>query len=164
MIDAAALYAEHHAAISGYVRRRLDGEPSAVAEDLASDVWERVVRAAPSYRETGVPVEVWLRRIARNLLTDRYRQRGRKVSIVPLGDVQPRVTYVGTDDHVAQMDARASVHRALLTDAQRAVIQARYVDGMRIREAAIATGHTENGVKKLQDRALANLRKALEAA
>lgn len=165
-LDMAALYATHRAGLYGYVRRRLEGADPAVIEDLVADVWERAVRSAPRYRDTGAPTEVWLRRIARNLLTDRYRERSRRVTICRLGDIQPMVTHVGTPDHVRRIDAQDSVERALptLTEAQRAVIRARFFDGLRIREAAAATGHSEDGVKKLQDRALTNLKRALEAA
>lgn len=165
-LDVALLFEAHQQDILGYVRRRLEGADPMLIEDIAGDVWERVVKAAPRYRDEGLPVVAWLRRIAANLLTDHYRQRGRRVTVHRFGDIRPAVTHVGTDGHAAQIDAQAAVPRALdaLTAAQRSVVSARYFDGMKIREAALATGHTENGVKKLQDRALVNLRRALEAA
>lgn len=165
-LDVAALYTAHQQDVLGYVRRRLDGHDPAVIEDVAGDVWERVVRAAPRYVERGLPPLAWLYRIAHNLLTDYYRQRARKAVMHRLGDIRPIVTYVGTELHAGQIDARCVLDRAMprLTAAQQAVIRARYYDRLRIREAAEVTGHTEDGVKKLQVRALVNLRRALEAA
>lgn len=162
MIDVAALYEAHGARVRAYIGRRLD-DPETSA-DLAQEVWVRAIQHADRYVDTGAPVTSWLYRIAANLLADRYRQRCRRVSIVRLGDLKPFVTHVGTSDHVERIDAQHAIGTALgaLTPPQRAVIVGRYYEGRRHDQM----GHvaTLDGSKKLQDRALVNLRKALEAA
>lgn len=166
MLDVGALYEAHCHHVWAYFAQRLRGVDDAVLDDLTMDVFERAIRAVPRYREQGVAPKYWLFRIAHNLLVDRFREGNRRVTILRLGDLKPYVEHVGTDDHAACIDTRTAVAAALprLTDAQRAVIVARYLEGRSTRQAADAVGTTENGVKKLQQRGLVNLRKYLGAA
>lgn len=158
-LDVAAIYDSHHAAVLRYVRRHLVGADDAVIEDLVADVWERVVRAAPRYRDRGAPVVAWLLNIARNLLTDHYRRRARRVTVHAVSDIEAFVTQVGTDRHAMMIDTRCAL--AALPERQRLVIIGRFYEGRMHREM----GHlsTLDGSKKIQDRAIVNLRKALEA-
>jgi RNA polymerase sigma-70 factor (ECF subfamily) len=61
---------------------------------------------------------------------------------------------------------RQSLEPALtrLTPEQRQAIELRFVQGMSVAEAAAAMGRSEEAVKKLQSRALANLRRHLAPA
>jgi RNA polymerase sigma factor (sigma-70 family) len=170
-LDVAAVYGTHHAAVLRYVRRHLVGVDDAVIEDLVADVWERVVRSAPRYQDRGAPIVAWLLGIARNLLTDHYRKwsprgaddrhrrRARKATVHAFGDIEAFVTQVGTDRHAMMIDTRCAL--AALPERQRLVIIGRFYEGRMHREM----GHlsTLDGSKKIQDRAIVNLRKALEA-
>lgn len=162
-LDIEALYREQHRLLRGYVAKRMDGATDDAIEDVVADVWERAIRGAPRYRDQGAPTKAWLYTIARNLLIDHYRHRS-VVTIVRLGDLKPYVDHVGTSDHLARIDAQQAVSVALgtLTSLQRAVIVGRYYEG----RAHKQMGHiaTLNGSKKLQDRAIANLKRAVEAA
>lgn len=161
-LDVEALYREHGADIRAYLGRRLSDDR--LAEDLAQDVWVRVVQHAGRYVDTGCPVSAWLRRIAHNLLMDHYRRRT-VLAFVRLGALDPSYT-VGQDDHVEQIETQEALDRAMgvLTQHQRDVIRARYLEGRSTRETSEATGHTEEGVKQLQKRGLVNLKRALGAA
>lgn len=163
MLDVDALYRQYGDAVRRYLSRRISD--SETANELAQEVWARVLLHRDRYRETGAPIESWLFCIARNLLTDHWRRRA-TVAIVRLGEIQPTYTMIGRDEHVAHLDTRASLAGAWqhLTGAQRDVIRARFFEDCSTREASDRTGHTENGVKKLQQRALVNLRRALEGA
>jgi RNA polymerase sigma-70 factor (ECF subfamily) len=170
-LDVAAIYDSHQAAVLRYVRRHLVGVDDAVIEDLVADVWERVVKSAPRYQDRGAPVVAWLLNIARNLLTDHYRKwaprgadrhrrRARRITVHAFGDIEAFVTQVGTDRHAAMIDTRRAL--AMLPERQRLVIVGRFYEGREHREMGHLT--TLDGSKKLQDRAIVNLRKALEAA
>lgn len=164
MIDVATLYEAHAREIRTYLARRLPDDR--IAEELAQDVWLRVIRHADRYTDTGAPVEAWLFRIVRNLLTDHYRERGRRVGIVRLGEIRPYVEHVGTPDHDARIDARDAIEAALprLTAKQRETVVLWDLrgydgdDGMAI-GALLGMGH--EGVKTCRRRGLANLRKLL---
>ncbi len=69
--------------LGGFFRRLLNcgGE----AEDLAQEVFVRVVRKIPRYRDDG-RFEAWLFRIATNLARDRIRERERRPRIVGLDE------------------------------------------------------------------------------
>lgn len=69
----AALVSHHHASLSAYVRSLVDSGP--VASDIVQETW---ARAIPSLREGKVEnVRAFLYRIARNLVIDRSRDRGK---------------------------------------------------------------------------------------
>ena len=164
-LDIAALYQAHHRAILAYVRKRV-ADP-AEADDIAARVWERALRAAPRYRDTGAPVDAWLYRIARNLIVDghrtaAYRQR-RLGHTVPLSALawsdEPAVS---PPDPSAYADLAAAVAR--LPEHYRAVIRLRYLDGLGTAETAAAFGRSREAVKQLTGRARAALRRTLGAA
>ncbi|GAB7555456.1 RNA polymerase sigma factor [Novosphingobium sp. 11B] len=69
----AALVAHHHDSLSAYVRSLVDS--SAVAADIVQETW---ARAIPPLREGKVEnVRAFLYRIARNLVIDGARERGK---------------------------------------------------------------------------------------
>lgn len=160
MLDIEALYAAYGDRVRSYLGRRLADRRT--AEDLAQDVWVRAWRHRGRYVETGAPVEAWLLRIARNLLTDHARRASHPHAPHRLGLAEASLPH--PKDEVATTDIRIDLAGALaaLTAPQRAVVVGRFYEGRRHDQM----GHvaTLNGSKKLQDRALANLRKALEAA
>lgn len=78
-----ALYETYLQAIFEYIRYRVDS--TALAEDLTAEVFLRMVRNLPNYKEKGIPFRAWLYRIAANLLIDHYRQH-QKNSVVSLSE------------------------------------------------------------------------------
>ena len=162
MLDVGALYTEHHGAIVRYLSRQTRGNVS-LAEDLAQETFVRAQRAADTYEDRGAPISAWLYRIARNLLTDHVR-KAVKTPAVQLFD--SHASQVVTRDTTGQIANVIDLTRYLgrLTPQQRAVLEHRYLQGCSTRDTAEATGNTEAGVKKLQARALVNMRRMLEAA
>ena len=75
------LYETHVDSIFGYISYRVASVE--VAEDLTSEVFLRMLRGLPNYQDQGVPFRAWLFRIAANLLTDHYRQKG-KNALTPI--------------------------------------------------------------------------------
>lgn len=69
----AALVAHHHASLTAYVRSLVDSPP--LAADIVQETW---ARAIPSLREGRVAnVRAFLYRVARNLVMDGARDRGK---------------------------------------------------------------------------------------
>jgi RNA polymerase sigma factor (sigma-70 family) len=79
----AVLYDQHHQAVYRYIFYRVS-DPAA-AEDLAAEVYIRMIRKLPTYRDRGKPILAWLYTIARNLVVDHHRSLGR-VDQLPLKD------------------------------------------------------------------------------
>jgi RNA polymerase sigma-70 factor (ECF subfamily) len=155
----AALYDQHYSLIYGYLRARL-GDRHAV-EDLAGEVFQRMLTGLAAYRPQGLPFRAWLVRIAHNLLVDHYRRAGRGW-VVEWDERLPAASPDPT--HEAEHNLTLEqVYRALagLDEHQREAVTLRFLSGLSLRETALALGKTENAIKALQRRGLAALRQAL---
>ena len=71
--------------------RYLTVKAAPVAEDLAANVWTRVVGALPAFRGDEQHFKAWLYTTARNRLTDWYRSRQRRAETVPVAFLDRRV-------------------------------------------------------------------------
>ena len=137
------------------------------AEDLAAEVFVRLVRVLPRYRiNSARPVaafSAWLYRIAANLLTDHYRrQRLRRHADLAdqsnlAADDPPPHQQVETVE--AATDVWAAVNQ--LGAEQQAVVLHRFAEQCSLAEAADLMGKSLGAVKALQHRALTNLRRLL---
>jgi RNA polymerase sigma-70 factor (ECF subfamily) len=159
-LDIEALYVAHHGPLKGYIAKRMVGADLGTVEDIVADVFERAIKAAPRYQDRGIPASAWLYQIARNLITDYWRHHA-LLQIGYLDETRPPyVKDIGSDGHLERLVVADALET--LTPLQRATIVGRFYEGRRHDEMGhIATLH---GSKKLQDRALVNLRKRLEAA
>ena len=136
----------------------------ALAEELTSDLWVRVVEHLPSFKIPNCDPEVvfvaWLYTIARNLLADTYRRR--RLEVAPLNDTITSHE-VSPDDRVIINDEIHELQLALeqLTAEQREVILLRFIEQRSNSEVAQLTGRSENAVKVMQHRALTSLARLL---
>ena len=131
-----------------------------VAEDVAQDVFVRVLRAAAAFRPEA-QFTTWLYRLAANLCWDRRRQATRELRLHSTSPAR------GIDDPPsATVESRERVARvrqavADLPDRQRlAVILHRY-QGLAHKDIAEATGWSEGAVESCLVRAYENLRNLL---
>ena len=139
--------------IYAFVSRRTGDR--AAAEDITSQVFEQALRAIGRFEWRGVPVAAWLFRIASNALADHWRERARDAHEPP-----PELP----DSHeLEDIDRRIALHQQIerLPEAQRRVIELRFVEEKSLREVAAALDRSEGAVKQLQLRALENLRKSM---
>jgi RNA polymerase sigma factor (sigma-70 family) len=160
MLDVGALYDEHEDAVRRYFcyRAARCGLTADDVDDLVADVFERAVRAAPRYRDTGAPVLAWLYRIAHNRLLD-WLDRIERRSVDH--DAEPEGILIAPDlDEMADLDAALWT----LTAKQRAVVAWRYGRDQEWETIGSATGLGYEAAKKLHQRALATLRRRLGVA
>jgi RNA polymerase sigma-70 factor (ECF subfamily) len=155
------IYDRHQPAIYRYISFRVGG--TAAAEDLTSEVFVRVVGRIDRFKYRGRPLLAWLYTIARNLVTDHHRRVGRH-TVTPLDEARP-APGEGPEARAERHLAELGVVRALgaLTEEQRQVILLKFVEGMDSAEMAGLLGKTVGSVKALQHRALAALRRAMDA-
>lgn len=71
-IDAALVYAEYRDKVMAYIRARI--RSSADAEDLCSDVFEKVFRNLDTFDDTKARVGTWIFSITRNTVIDHFRR------------------------------------------------------------------------------------------
>ena len=148
------LYDRHFHRVYAYVIRRTGVR--AEAEDITSDVFERALTNLSRFEWRGVPFVAWLYRIAANALADRRRETARDSSEPP-----PDVPDARESDEIERRTILFELVERL-PDAQRQVIEMRFVEEKSIREIAAALDRSEGAVKQLQLRALQNLRKSME--
>ncbi len=155
----AALYDQNQAAVYTYIYYRVNDQET--AEDLTAEVFVRMVDKIGRYKPQGKPILAWLYTIARNQLTDHYRQTG-KATWMPMDD-----SLADTCNPAAKTETQLTANclqTALshLTDDQQQVIIGKFVEDRSNANVASLLGKTEGSVKSLQHRALAALRRAVE--
>ena len=146
-----------------YLFGRCGGDPT-LAEDLTQQAFVQAVRHRDSFDGRSDPI-TWLIAIGRNRLIDHLRQQEREerrrlrlvVREIPVsgGAVGPGP---GAGDERA--DIVNALHR--LPAAQRAALILHHVDGLPVREVAIALHRTEGAVEALLSRGRAGFRAIYE--
>jgi RNA polymerase sigma-70 factor, ECF subfamily len=156
----ATLYQQYRPLVYRFLRRRLDGADETV-EDLTEDVFVKLYEKLDRYVERGVPFTAWLYRIAHNQLVDFVRT-------LPRHTAQSLDVVADVAEHNSGAEYRCVLDRetlepalARLTAEQRKAVELRFLHGMSVAETSAAIGRSEEAVKKLQARGLANLRRSL---
>lgn len=147
------IYERYVDRIYAFVSRRTENR--AAAEDVTSHVFEQALATIGRFEWRGLPVSIWLFRIASNAIADHWRQRSRHADEPPADIPDPH--------DFEDIDRRIALYREVerLPDVQRQVIRLRFVEEKSIREVAAALNRSEGAVKQLQLRALDKLRKSM---
>ena len=149
------LYERHRLAVYRYLRTRTPSEDD--AGELTAVVFERALKAIPSYRQTGGGIAAWLIRIARNAAVD----AGRRATAVPLvEDIPDGHRSNAPEERVLAHEAASSLVAAVnsLPEIQREAIALRYAGGLTAREIGEVLGKSDQATQKLLSRALATIR------
>jgi RNA polymerase sigma-70 factor, ECF subfamily len=159
----ATLYNRHYDTVYRYCYYRV--KDADLAQDLASEVFVRMVQSLGTFRGRGRPLLAWLYTIARNLIADVYRQN-RRATHLPLEEAHD-LSADGEEDlsrHVARKIEADCLAAALkhLTEEQRQVILFKFIEDLNNAQVARLLGRSEGAVKSLQHRALQALRRAME--
>jgi len=156
----AEIYDRHQPAIYRYCVCRVGSD--AVAEDLTSEVFVRLVEGIDDFTYRGRPLLAWLYTIARNLVYDHHRLKG-KADLVELdGDLEARSPQPEEVANLVLNQERLALAMEELTEDQRRVIVLKFFEGMDNMAAAEVLEKSYGAVKALQHRGLEALRRALE--
>ena len=133
----------------------------ATAEDLAAEVFARMLEQLTNGGGPRRHLQAWLYRVAHNLVVDTSRRQVHR-NHEPLED-WTAVSGQDVEGEVQQAMAwqQASAALAELTPQQRAVIILKYLSGLSNKEVAHVLETSEGAVKSLQHRGLASMRRAL---
>lgn len=156
----ATLYDRYYDRVYRFTLARLGN--TADAEDLAQEVFLRMVDKLSTFRWQGMPFAAWLFRISRNVIIDFVRRRARRGQQMLVDEL----------DLVAEADPEARVERSLskeelikamrrLTPTQQEVLTLRFGGELSVRETAKALGKSEGTIKATQFQALQALRRIL---
>lgn len=154
-----AIYDRYFPEIYRYVRYRISDE--AIAEDIASDVFVRLMEASQKKKGPQTNLRGWLIATASNAVNDHHRRHYRR----PVETLSEATPDAGASIH-SQIDIREQnrlVQNALaqLTDEQQHVLALRFGQGYSIEETAVFLKKNINAVKALQFRALASLQRQI---
>ncbi len=154
-----AIYDQYFPEVYRYVRYRINDDT--VAEDIASDVFVRLLEAAQKGQGPQTSLKGWLIATASNTVNDHLRRRYRRPTEAlseSLPDAEPSVH--------AQIDVREQ-NRAVqeayaqLTAEQQHVLALRFGLGFSLEETAMQMKKKANAIKALQFRALAALQRQM---
>ena len=132
------------------------------AEDLAEEVFMKVLEAIERFQWREAPFSAWLFRIAHNALISQRRKDGVRGRSGPLSDGLA-LDAQSPDDMVENRLALNQIMEAArkLPEAQRQVITLRFSAGLSVAETARAMNKGEGNVKVIQHKAIAKLRDAV---
>ena len=132
------------------------------AEDLAEEVFMRVLEAIGRFQWREAPFSAWLFRIAHNAVISQRRKENARGRSAPLTDGLA-VDSAGPDELVENRLALNEIMDAAqgLPDAQRQVIALRFAAELSVAETARAMGKGEGNVKVIQHKAISKLREIL---
>jgi RNA polymerase sigma-70 factor (ECF subfamily) len=121
----------------------------AAAQDVTQEVFVKVFRAAPSFRQDA-RLSTWLYRIVANACMDELRRRRR---LVLYGDVPSRIHPAVAPSEPVELDADVSAALGRLSPKVRIAVLLRYFDDLTYDEIADALGVTHGTVASRLNRA-----------
>ncbi|ABD09868.1 DNA-directed RNA polymerase specialized sigma subunit, sigma24 [Frankia casuarinae] len=165
------LYDRYANLVFRYALYRLGGDPVA-AEDIVSETFLRAFRSIGTFQWQGRDIGAWFITIARNLLVDQARSARRRFEI-PTADILAAAEHRATaltapspEESILAVLTRRELLDAVreLRPDQQECVALRFLEGLSVRETALAMGRNEGAVKSLQFRAIRTLARALPAA
>lgn len=146
-----ALHAAHARAVANFIRARL-GPDRALVDDVLQETWMTAVRRIGDYDPDLGSFRAYLSGIALKVAANAQRRAGRDP--VPLPEISAKPE--------KRPDEALSEALGRLPDRYRALLSARYADGLSVKEIADLQGETEKAIEAALGRARLALRRAME--
>ena len=154
-----AIYDKYFPEVYRYVRYRMNDD--AVAEDIASDVFVRLLEASQKRQGPQTNLKGWLIATASNAVNDHLRRQYRRPT-EDLSDFMPDETSnVHAEVDLREQNRAVQMAYAQLTSEQQHVLALRFSQGYSLEETASFMKKKVNAVKALQFRALAALQRMI---
>lgn len=133
-----------------------------IAQDLTSETFLKGWEAFQKSQKIENP-RAFLYRIARNLVIDHYREKGKNkvISAEDIRIIDPRTDLEGRAVLMSDFENIKNVLTELNDDYQNVIIW-RYIDDLPITEIAVLLGRTEDATRVLLHRALKTLRQSID--
>lgn len=154
--DIEQLYTDYYKKVMGYISARIRNR--ADAEDLCSDVFEKIQRKLPDFDSEKASVSTWIFTITRNTVIDHYRRNKESGEL----DENLAGNFV-VDESLLRTEALSSLASSLkkLPQELRDIIVLRYYDGKTLTEIAPMMGLSYGAVKLRHQNALVMLKKLM---
>jgi RNA polymerase sigma-70 factor, ECF subfamily len=144
--------------------RYLRVKAAPVADDLAADVWTRVLRAFPAFEGDEQNFKAWLYTTARNRLTDWYRSSQRRMESAEITEFASIIANSHVEEEAAEHMATDAALALIgqLPPAQAEAVMLRVVAGLDVARVAKVMGRSPGAVRVLCHRGLKLLEDRLE--
>jgi len=154
-----AIYDQYFSEVYRYVRYRMNDDT--VAEDIASDVFVRLLEASQKGQGPQTNLKGWLIATASNAVNDHLRRQYRRPTEA-LSDAMPDGnTNISAEVDLREQNRAVQQAYAQLTSEQQHVLALRFNQGYSLEETALYMKKKVNAVKALQFRALAALQRQI---
>ena len=157
-----AVYDKYFSEIYRYVLYRI-GDPT-LAEDIASDVFVRLLESIQSGHAPQTNLKGWLIGTASHVVTDHLRQKYRRPEEEISESVPDRGPSITAEVDQREQNRLVNDAYAQLTPEQQNVLALRFGQGYSLEETATFMNKNVNAVKALQFRALAALQREVGEA
>ena len=157
MPDIETLYAQYYSKVMGYIHARIRNR--ADAEDLCSDVFEKVQRKLAEFDPAKASVSTWIFTITRNTVIDHYRRSK------PTEELDENLSdSLEIDESLLNTETLSELAGALraLPEELRDLIVLRYYDGKPLTEVAEIMGLSYGAVKLWHQSALVKIRRYMQ--
>jgi len=150
------IYNDYYGKVKGYIMARV--RRRAEAEDIASDVFEKIVRKIDDFDEQKASVSTWVFTITRNTLIDHYRRTK------PSEELDENLAdETELDEELLSSETLSELADALqhMPEQLRAIVVMRYYDGKPLTEIAKIMDLSYGAVKLRHQNALDMLRRSM---
>jgi len=154
-----AIYDQYFSEVYRYVRYRINDET--LSEDIASDVFVRLLEAAQKKQGPRTNLRGWLITTASNAVNDHLRRQYRRPTEVLSESMPDSGPSVHTEVDLREQNRTVQLAYAQLTPEQQHVLALRFGQGYSLEETAGHLKKNINAVKALQFRALASLQRQI---
>lgn len=153
-----SLYEEYLPKIYQYACYRITDRET--AEDLTSDIFNKVLDAFKSYNSEKASFSTWLFAIARNTIIDYYRKRAKESKVQREVESVTSLQSVSPEEEVSKSEEINKLHECILklNNNEQELISLKFSGGMTNREIARITNLSESNVGTILCRAIRKLR------
>jgi len=152
-----AIYDKYFPEVYRYVRYRINDEIT--AEDIASDVFVRLMDASQKKQGPQTNLRGWLIATASNAVNDHHRRHYRRPTEALSESMADHGPSVHTEIDMREQNRQVQTAISQLTAEQQHVLALRFGQGYSIEETAKMLNKNVNAIKALQFRALASLQR-----
>jgi len=146
------IYISYHDKVSAYIRGKLDNHHD--AEDLVSQVFEKVYGKIHTFDESKASLSTWIYTITRNTVTDYYRTRRIHTSYDEVYELP------APEKDRDMLDTLADA-LMILKERERDLILLHYYKGLTLKDVADKMGMSYINAKVIHKNALTCLRQAM---
>lgn len=153
------IYDQYFSEVFRYVRYRINLDT--VAEDIASDVFVRLLEALQKKKGPQTNLRGWLIATASNAVNDHLRRQYRRPTEALSDSLPDETSSVRMEVDLREQNRAVQMAYAQLTAEQQHVLALRFGQGYSIEETATYMKKKVNAVKALQFRAVSSLQRLI---